>query len=88
MSTPFLGLAGCGLADMTGLGHWEVSEGMLLLGHAVAAAGMLILVGAGRQFIHWTAPGERRPVQGPDPARSGLDGVGEVFEDFPGGVAF
>ena len=49
---PFLGLAGCGLADMTGLGHWEVSEGMLLLGHAVAAAGMLILVGrVGSSFI-------------------------------------
>ena len=44
---------------------------MLLLGHAGSAAGMLILVWAGRQFIHWTAPGERRPVQGPDPARNG-----------------
>lgn len=73
---------------MTGLGHWEVSEGMLLLGHAVAAAGMLILVGrVGSSFIG-QLPGERRPVQGPDPARNGLDGVGEVFEDFPGGVAF
>ena len=61
---------------------------MLLLGHAGAAAGMLILVWAGRQFIGWTALGERRPVQGPDPARKWLDSVREVFEDFPGGVTF
>ena len=52
MSTPFLGLAGCGLADMTGLGHWEGSEGMLLLGHAGSAAGVVGLVGrVGSSFV-------------------------------------
>jgi len=31
--SPVLGLAGCGLADLTGLGHWE-----LVRGHALIAA--------------------------------------------------
>ncbi len=54
---PFLGLAGCGTGGHDRVGPLGGSEGMLLLGHAGAAAGGWILVGAGRQFIHWTAPG-------------------------------
>ncbi len=61
---------------------------MLLLGHAGSAAGGCWIGGGGSAVHSLDSSGERRPVRESDPARNGLDGVWEVFEDFPGGVAF
>jgi hypothetical protein len=44
-----------GWADTTGLGHWVVPEGMLLLGHAVPLVVARSGDGAGGQFIRRTA---------------------------------
>lgn len=62
---------------------------MLLLGHAVPLL-VVVRVGWGGQFIHWTARLGRRPVREPRPTPWWVRvlGGGEVFEHFSSHVAF
>src|SRR5207253_3461554 len=59
MCQPLVLVASGGMADTTGMGRSEFSEGTLLLGHAEAAAGWknCRMVGTGRRFVRRAAPG-------------------------------